>query len=333
MKRMQTLELQSLLGSEIGVIGDVMLDCYVEGKVSRISPEAPIPVVVENSRKMVVGGAANVCRNLIDFGVCFDLMGVVGEDRYADTLREILLNGRSADHLIVDSSRPTSVKTRVLGNGQQIVRVDNESKEELSASVEEAVIASIENLNQSVTSLIVSDYSKGVLTSKVVGAIRELGETGVKIIVDPHPNNKQIWSGIHTLKPNLHELQLITGVSFDLKMDESPFDNYKFNQALEILMQKWSIKNLVVTLSELGMVYIDENNHRHWEPTMAEEVFDVSGAGDTAIAFYTMGVSAGWTGKDCIRLANCASGLVVKKLGTASLTFEEMNRVWNTLEN
>jgi D-beta-D-heptose 7-phosphate kinase/D-beta-D-heptose 1-phosphate adenosyltransferase len=216
----------------------------------------------------------------------------------------------------------------VLGNGQQIVRVDNESKADLSASVEAVVIAKIEKHYQSLSTLIVSDYSKGVLTSNVVGAIRELAEAGVKVIVDPHPDNKQIWSGIHTLKPNLHELQLITGISFDLKADESPFDNKEFNEALEVLMEKWSIKNLVVTLSELGMVYIDENNNRHWEPTMATEVFDVSGAGDTAIAFYTMGIAADWPGKDCIRLANCASGLVVKKRGTASLNFEEMQRAW-----
>ncbi len=326
---MPELELKSLLETKIGVIGDVMLDCYVEGKVSRISPEAPIPVVVEKRRKMVVGGAANVCRNLIDFGVGFDLLGVVGNDSHADTLRKILLTGRAPDHLVVDDSRPTSVKTRVLGNGQQIVRVDHESTDELSASVEAAVIKKMADVYSSVGSLIVSDYSKGVLTKNVVGVIRELGQSGVKIIVDPHPHNKQIWSGIHTLKPNLSELQLITGVSFQLKMDENPFDNQKFNQALEVLIEKWSIKNLVVTLSELGMVYIDENNDRHWEPTMAEEVFDVSGAGDTAVAFYTMGVSAGWAGKDCIRLANCASGLVVKKLGTASLTFEEMKNAWN----
>lgn len=321
--------LESLKDAKIGIIGDLILDCYIEGKVSRVSPEAPIPVVDRKNMRFVPGGAANVCKNIADFGNKFEAVGVVGEDSHAETLRGLFeTNGCKLDQLVTDALRPTTVKTRIIGNGQQIVRIDHESVKPISREIEEQIIRNIQSLPAQVDSVVIADYSKGLLTENVVNSILELSQAGVKVIVDPHPKNNCTWRGVHTLKPNLQELKNLSGIEIDLSDHENPLENPQLNQAVDSIMSTWGIKNLMVTLSEHGMVLIGDDGTRYWEPTQAIEVFDVSGAGDTAITFYSLAVAAGWDTISAVKLANCASGLVVQKRGTATVEFAELKHKW-----
>lgn len=323
-------KLESLKNVKIGVIGDVILDCYIEGKVSRISPEAPIPIVERRNMRFVPGGATNVCKNIADFGNKFEVVGVIGEDLDAKTLIDIFEpTGCNLNHLVADISRPTTVKTRILGNGQQIVRIDHESVIPISKEIEDRIIHNIQTLAAEVDCVVIADYSKGMLTQRVVSSIHELGQSGVNVIVDPHPKNNCIWKGVHTLKPNLQELKNLSGIDIDLSHGENPLENEKLNQAVDYIMSSWEIKNLMVTLSEHGMVLIGNDNSRYWEPTRAIEVFDVSGAGDTAITYYSLAVAAGWDTISAVKLANCASGLVVQKRGTASVEYDELKNKWD----
>ncbi|MBT8036552.1 MAG: D-glycero-beta-D-manno-heptose-7-phosphate kinase [Verrucomicrobiae bacterium] len=327
MNQHKLLELQKL---KIAVIGDVMLDRYIDGRVSRVSPEAPIPILEKKGIKNVPGGAANVCRNLYDFGADFKMIGVVGENDkpYLELKQLFCGHEESLAYLVECNDRPTSTKTRVVGNGQQIVRIDDENTSQISGVHEQQVIKNIHMLRGEVDAVIVADYAKGVVTAQVVDALKELASDGVIVAVDPHPNNRQDWSGVTILKPNLKELRELAGVDITLVDGQDPLKNVELSNALDILIERWHLGSLLVTLSEHGMVYVEPSGDRSWVPTQAAEVFDVSGAGDTAITFFTLALAAGWCGKDATQFANRASGLVVCKLGTASVSFDELKRFY-----
>ncbi|MGJ8723026.1 MAG: bifunctional heptose 7-phosphate kinase/heptose 1-phosphate adenyltransferase [Roseibacillus sp.] len=322
MKEEQLARLREL---KVLVVGDVMLDRYVFGRVSRVSPEAPVPVCEAVEDRAVLGGAGNVCRNLSDFGCQTSIIGLVGKDESSAEVHALCDSLKiESCGLVCDGERPTSVKTRVLGNGQQIVRVDRESREQVSSNIEQALVAEIERVGSDCDAIIVSDYAKGCLGPAVVSKLRDFAQSGMIVGVDPHPNNLQNWSEFSIIKPNFDELVLISGVELNRDLAGDPFSDPSFVKAVDGLRGRWGPEHLLVTLSSNGMIYVGSDRRHCWVPTRAAEVYDVSGAGDTAMSYFTLAIAGGLSGREATEFATMASGLVVRKVGTASLSYEEV---------
>ncbi|MEM9444473.1 MAG: D-glycero-beta-D-manno-heptose-7-phosphate kinase [Verrucomicrobiota bacterium] len=301
------------------VIGDVMLDRFVWGKVSRISPEAPVPVVHVTHDSSYPGGAANVARNLADFRISTDIAGIIGRDSGGRELQKILHSCKIKGCMLQAESRfPTIVKTRVVARQQQVVRVDREERLSLSAKKEKAFLSTIERQIDKYDAIIVEDYGKGLLTQSLVESIISLSRDHKKILTaDPNPNNPLQWTGATLVKPNRLEAYSAAGMPLDENLES-------LHKVGKILLRKWEIQQLLVTLGEQGMVFFDKSGKTYYTPTRAREVFDVSGAGDTAIAFLTAGLAAGLKLEEAAEIANYAAGVVVAKLGTATLKPEEL---------
>lgn len=318
--------LQSLSRARILVIGDVMLDHFVWGNVRRISPEAPVPVVEVVREDLFPGGAANVARNLAEFTQHSFIMGRVGQDGAAQQLRDLLeAEGVSTDTLIVNDTLPTISKTRIAARQQQIVRVDRETLAPLSkaelAQVERIVSAHLADLD----AIIIEDYGKGFITQPLVELlVRLCKDAGKLLTVDPNPRNPLDWKGSTLVKPN--RLEAFAAAGIDDK--HSSGDPTKEPQLLEVgkrLLAKWQVAHVLVTLGEQGMIIFSaDGSPPHHIPTRAREVYDVSGAGDTAIALLTLALAGGMSLHDAAEVANHASGIVVGKLGTATLTPAEL---------
>ena len=302
-----------------------MLDRYIFGEVTRVSPEAPVPVCEAGRETAVLGGAANVCRNLNDFGCDVDLVGVIGHDADGQEMRSLCEQmGIHCGLLVEDSKRPTTVKTRILGNGQQILRLDREKASKVTGSTQQAILKACESLVQRVDAIIVSDYAKGVMTEAVAGFLGEAAQSGKIVAVDPHPLNRVEWSGYTILKPNLGELQKISGQFFSKPIEGPPMEYVEFRTAIDEVRRRWMPKHFLVTMSANGMFYTDFAGEQAWVKTRAAEVFDVSGAGDTSMSYFVLAIAAGWSGAQATELAIHVSGKVVRKIGTASLSFEEV---------
>jgi D-beta-D-heptose 7-phosphate kinase/D-beta-D-heptose 1-phosphate adenosyltransferase len=300
------------------VLGDVMLDRFIYGSVDRISPEAPIPVVnVERSLDMP-GGAANVARNVAAMGAHAILLGVVGDDAWAADLRLQLASSAAIDaHLIVDPSRPTSVKTRYVADGQQVMRADRESRDPLTADVAERLLDEFSAALAGAEVVVLSDYAKGVLSDQVTRAAIDLARRAGKIvIVDPKSKNFARYRGATVLTPNQLELAQACG-------QECPTDEQVVNGAQRILDQG-VCDAMVVTRGKDGMSIVQAGGDAVHLPTAKRQVFDVSGAGDTAVAVMSLGLAAGAGVVDAAALANIAAGIVVGKRGTATVTAGEM---------
>jgi D-beta-D-heptose 7-phosphate kinase/D-beta-D-heptose 1-phosphate adenosyltransferase len=300
------------------VLGDVMLDRFIYGSVDRISPEAPIPVVnVERSLDMP-GGAANVARNVAAMGAHAILLGVVGDDAWAADLRLQLASSAAIDaHLIVDPSRPTSVKTRYVADGQQVMRADRESRDPLPADVAERLLDEFSAALAGAEVVVLSDYAKGVLSDQVTRAAIDLARRAGKIvIVDPKSKNFARYRGATVLTPNLLELQQACG-------QECPTDEQVVNGAQRILDQG-VCDAMVVTRGKDGMSIVQAGGDAVHLPTAKRQVFDVSGAGDTVVAVISLGLAVGAGVVDAAALANIAAGIVVGKRGTATVTAGEM---------
>jgi D-beta-D-heptose 7-phosphate kinase / D-beta-D-heptose 1-phosphate adenosyltransferase len=300
------------------VLGDVMLDRFIYGSVDRISPEAPIPVVnVERSLDMP-GGAANVARNVAAMGAHAILLGVVGDDAWAADLRLQLASSAAIDaHLIVDPSRPTSVKTRYVADGQQVMRADRESRVPLPADIAERLLDEFSAALAGAEVVVLSDYAKGVLSDQVTRAAIDLARRAGKIvIVDPKSKNFARYRGATVLTPNLLELQQACG-------QECPTDEQVVNGAQRILDQG-VCDAMVVTRGKDGMSIVQAGGDAVHLPTAKRQVFDVSGAGDTVVAVISLGLAVGAGVVDAAALANIAAGIVVGKRGTATVTAGEM---------
>lgn len=318
-------QLTSFSKARILVIGDVMLDHFVWGNVRRISPEAPVPVVEVVREDLFPGGAANVARNLAEFTQHSFIMGRVGNDSAAQQLRALLeAEGVSTDTLIVNDSLPTISKTRIAARQQQIVRVDRETLAPLSeaelAKVELIVRACLPDLD----ALIIEDYGKGFITQPLVSLLTRVAKEANKLItVDPSPRNPLDWHGASLVKPN--RLEAFAAAGIDDR--HNPGDPAQDPQLLEVgkrLLDKWQVPHVLVTLGEQGMIIFSADAPPHHIPTRAREVYDVSGAGDTAIALLTLALASGMSLHDAAEVANHASGIVVGKLGTATLTPAEL---------
>ena len=307
------------------VIGDLMLDEFVWGKVARISPEAPVPVVEVTGESFYPGGAANVARNLRDFVGCASVVGLIGADRGGQQLRSLLDEGGiQTTHLVEDAAFPTIVKTRIIARQQQVVRVDREQIRPPTAEQVQRVVSSITALLPEFDAVIFEDYGKGFLDAALVREISHAAARAGKIVTaDPNPRHPIDWRNVTAVKPNRSEAFLAAGVGA-----EDPADDPQHDAALlrvgKLLSEKWDSKYLLITLGEQGMMLFEGDGQSHHIPTKARQVFDVSGAGDTAIALFTLALCCDASAREAAEIANHGSAVVVGKLGTATVSREEL---------
>lgn len=301
------------------VVGDVMLDIFIRGKVSRISPEAPVPVVDVQKEEAYPGGAANVARNLAALRATASLLGRVGRDGHADALSGVLgAAGIDTSLLIRSDAVPTTVKTRIVARTQQVVRVDREKRERLSGADLESARQAIARTVPTVDAVIIEDYGKGMVTLPLAETIAAACHAHNRIwTIDPNPDNPIPWPGPTAVKPNRNEAFLAAG----LPISEDPKDVSALGPRL---IELWRAGMVLITLGEQGMELFERGGARYHSPTKAREVFDVSGAGDTAIAVFTLALASGASPIEAAELANHAAGVVVAKLGTATLTTDEL---------
>ncbi|MFG1395724.1 D-glycero-beta-D-manno-heptose-7-phosphate kinase [Roseixanthobacter pseudopolyaromaticivorans] len=302
----------------VAVIGDVMVDRYILGSVSRISPEAPVPVLLHGAERIVPGGAANVAANAAAMGAPIRLVGLVGADGEADQLRAALAPYARIDlsGLVVDAIRPTVTKTRVMSGRQQIVRIDAEMSAPPSAAVEDALIAAASRAMAGCSVVVLSDYAKGVLGDRVVAAVLAEARTlGVPVIVDPKRRTFEVYRGATLVTPNRRELSEATGLP-----DETDADAERAAQAASAQFGG----DVLVTRAEKGMTLWRRNGTVLHVPAEAREVFDVSGAGDTALAALALSLACGLNLEASVPVANAAAAIAVAKLGTAVVTRAEL---------
>lgn len=323
-KRLETLPKVRLI-----VVGDIGLDEYVLGDVRRISPEAPVPVLEVASQDSRLGLAANVAQNVASLGGVAHLVAVVGDDATAGELRKKLKSAEvNPDHLIVDSSRPTTRKLRVMSGPHHIVRVDFEKKQYLSSAVEQQLVAKVASLLGQSDGVIIEDYAKGVLSESALQAIiKETHAKGKKVYVDPNRSTPaKFYNGADVITPNRDEAVELSGLDYDdLKL--SPNFILEVGESLRARMQA---ENIVITRGKEGMSLISSGEAVHM-PTFARAVFDVTGAGDTVIAALAMAHVAGFTLPDACAFGNVAAGVVVGKIGCVPCTRADMLEYLNVL--
>lgn len=304
------------------VIGDIILDEFIWGDVSRISPEAPVPVVWVKRESFMPGGASNVANNLRSLGARAYLAGVIGSDERGVILKgELEQKGIDTSGIMIDESRPTTLKTRVVAQHQQVVRIDKEKIDTLSDALISRIVSHAKELIDNIDAIIIEDYGKGVITPKLLKHIVPLAKTRKKIVsVDPKEERLKYYQGITLITPNHHEAS--NAVGFEIK------DNATLKKAGEMMLKKFKCKIALITLGENGMAVFQKDNLVKHIPTVAQEVFDVSGAGDTVIACYTLALAAGANPVEAAHISNCAAGIVVGKLGIAVVTPAELiNRI------
>ncbi len=304
--------LSEFKNKRILVLGDLMLDKYIWGRVSRISPEAPVPVVEVHKDTSCLGGAGNVCHNLQSLGASPVLVGVVGDDESGLWIRNSLTDSRG---IIVDKVRPTTVKTRIIAHHQQVVRVDQEQKSAVSQEVEDRLFAFLEA--EDYAGLLLSDYNKGVLTkSLMTRVLPQAKKKNIPVFVDPKVENFSLFSAVTLLTPNHFEAEKIVQheCRTDAEVEEAGFE----------IMSKAGCQYLILKRGERGMTVFEESRRPLHIPTIAKEVFDVTGAGDTVIAAASLALLAGASISEAAVIANAAAGIVVGKIGTATASPEEL---------
>lgn len=303
------------------VVGDVMSDEYIWGKVTRISPEAPIPVVQVTGETHRPGGAANVAHNLHILGAKVNLVGIIGADLVGKRLNSLLHEkGIDTRGLVVDRDRPTVQKTRVMAQHQQVVRIDRERQAEISGAVFKQILDHCQALIREVDAVLLSDYAKGLFTPKLVAEVVGLARQHKKIItVDPKPTNIQSFKGVTLIKPNQHEAEVAAGLAIT-----SPESLTAVSKKLSELLDCDAV---LISRGEEGMSLYEKSGEMYHAPTVAKEVFDVSGAGDTVISTVTLALAAGGSFKEAAKLANYAAGIVVGEVGVATVTTTEIENV------
>ena len=311
--------------TRILVLGDVMLDQFIWGNVSRISPEAPVPVVDFSHESYMPGGAANVAHNLSALNVATDLFSGIGDDTAGAKLKELLGEQRvGCDGLIALASRPTSIKTRIVAHQQQVVRVDREARHELSASDVQKLLRVLEQQIDAADAVIVGDYGKGVVTQSLLESVKVLcRDRGLWLSVDPKPVHHLNLAALSLITPNRKEAFELAGVS-DGGRSANPLEDKSLMSVVERLLNELRPAILLITLGDQGMLLCQRGQTAIHIPTVAQEVFDVSGAGDTVIASFTLAVAAGASPLEAAVISNHAAGVVVGKVGTAIVTPEEL---------
>lgn len=316
--------LASFQSARVLVIGDLILDEFIWGKAERISPEAPVPVVWAQSQSFMPGGASNVANNIASLKAQASLFGVVGDDKNGRILLEKLQEkGVDCEGIATDPLRPTTVKTRIIAAHQQMVRVDWEHMEQLAVSKTEEIIESIASRISQADGLVIEDYGKGVITPLLLRRVISLAKKHRKIItVDPKVEHFSYYRGVTAITPN--EKEACAGSGIPIKQD-SDVDRIGWK-----LLKKLSCDGVLLTLGEKGMKLFKDGRLIHI-PTVAQEVFDVSGAGDTVISVFTLALASGARMEDAARIANVAAGIVVGKVGVAVVTQEEILEAYERL--
>ncbi len=307
------------------VVGDVMLDHFIWGSVARISPEAPVPVVDFARESFMPGGAANVARNLTALNVPTELFGAVGRDSAATQLKRLLKEQHvGCLGLVAGDSRPTSVKTRVVAQQQQLIRIDREMRDGLSPRLAGRLRALLRAQIRESAAVIVGDYGKGVVTQRLLDEIKTLCRShGAWLSLDPKPVHHLNLAGLSLITPNRKEAFELAQLPDDTR-HANPFADANLMQAAERLLNELRPAVLLITLGELGMLLCQRGQKPFHIPTVAQEVFDVSGAGDTVIATFTLAIAAGASPVEAAILSNHAASIVVGKIGTATASPGEL---------
>jgi rfaE bifunctional protein kinase chain/domain len=315
--RCQTL-LHAMRGQRVLVLGDVMLDEFVWGRVARISPEAPVPVVEVERQSVHLGGAGNVAAGVRALGGEAVLVGVVGSDGSGELLRQAVVSaGVEAELQVADTGRPTTVKTRILAHNQQVVRYDREQADDIPPALEDRLVARVRALLPTVGALLLSDYQKGVITPRVTKAVLAAARRrGVPVLVDPKVRHFPLYRRVTIVTPNQLEAEQATGIRIRSEAD--------LQRAGARILRLLGCDAALVTRGEQGMSLFQKDEPPRHIPTAAQEVFDVTGAGDTVIATLSLAVCAGAKLIDACRLANHAAGVVVGRVGTATASPQDV---------
>ena len=300
------------------VVGDLMIDEYVWGEVDRISPEAPVQVVSVKNEEYTLGGAGNVVNNLVALGAKVSVLGVTGTGRDGKLLLNRLNDlGADTGGVIQERSRPTTKKTRIIADHQQVLRIDRETKKDVAFSTFKSLTTLAEKIIPGVDLILISDYGKGLITRNLIADLVKIAKNNNKItIADPKGRDFTKYSGVSLLTPNSKEASLASGVEIS--------DEKNIAAAGKILIEKSDIEKLLITCGKDGMVLFEPGRKPFKISTKAREVYDVSGAGDTVMAVLGLGMAAGLPLKEAITLANTAAGIVVGKVGTATVSKREL---------
>jgi len=300
------------------VLGDVMLDEFIWGDVTRISPEAPVPVVNIKRESMHLGGAANVLANITAIGASGNVIGVVGRDAAAEKVRESLRKGggQTDDMLIADDKRPTTIKTRIIAHNQMVVRADREHRGAVNGNVEAQVVEAVKRAIAEAHALIISDYDKGVITPRILSEVLPAAYDKMPVLIDPKTRNFDSYRPATLLTPNHYEALRVTNLEED--SDET------LSSAARSIRKRLQCDAVLITRGERGMMLLEGENDPVFVKTAAREVFDVTGAGDTVIATLAVALAAGASMTEAAVLANHAAGIVVGKLGTATADAKEI---------
>ena len=317
--RLQTL-MHAFHDVAVLVIGDVMIDEYIWGKVTRISPEAPVPVIDVVSQSQRLGGAANVIHNVHSLGGKPHLCSVIGNDANGETLKRALEEiGVSSASLLTDPSRPTTIKTRIIAHHQQVARLDREVRDEIRDDLTDRIIESVNALLPTINGIIIEDYGKGLITGDLVQEVVRLARQQKKVVsVDPKTQHFDRYAGVSVITPNHHE----AGAAVRMTIH----NHASLLEAGARLLEQLECEYALITRGEEGMSLFERDRQIVTHvPAVAREVYDVTGAGDTVIAALTLGLAAGGAPVVAVLLSNAAAGVVVGKVGTATVNPEELN--------
>jgi rfaE bifunctional protein kinase chain/domain len=307
--------LEGARDKRIAVIGDAMLDVYLSGDVDRISPEAPVPVVRVRERRHALGGAANVAQNVVAIGAACDLVAAIGSDRAGETLRAMLDVVAGGSRSLVAVGRCTTQKTRILARSQQLVRVDEEDDGDLDGTDMQRILDAVRAAAADADAIVLEDYNKGVLVPPVIRAAIEVATARkVPIVVDPKFKNFFAYGGATIFKPNRRELEAALGAAMDVDHPD----------AVPATLQRLGVEHILLTLGDRGMALFSGGGEIARVPTVAREVYDVVGAGDTVTAYLAATMAAGATALEAATIANIAAGIEVSKLGAVSVTAAEV---------
>jgi rfaE bifunctional protein kinase chain/domain len=303
------------------VVGDLVMDEYLWGRVERISPEAPVPVVEVKEESLMLGGAGNVLNNIISLGGNVLLCGVIGNDPMGRELTRKLRELTSPiDGLVAEDRRPTTIKTRIVAHSQQVVRVDREERKPVDDKSIERILATIEEEIPESDAIVVADYGKGVVTQRLMDGIRSLSQSSrIILAVDPTVRNVQFYKDVTLITPNNYEAQQMSGIQID--------DDQSLRRAGVHLLEELGCQMILITQGDRGMTLFEANGQTTHIPTVARRVFDVSGAGDTVIATFTLALAAGLKPGQAAALANLAAGIVVGEVGTATVAASRLKEV------
>lgn len=310
---------EAIRNRRIVVLGDVMLDEFVWGDVTRISPEAPVPVVDIRRESVHLGGAANVLTNLTALGAKACVIGVVGKDVAGDRLRASLRKAselQSDDQLVIDENRPSTVKTRIIAHSQLVVRADRELRTPVNGNTEARIISTVKETLRHADAFVVSDYDKGVVTQRILAEILPLAYERMPVLIDPKMRNLAFYQPATLVTPNHHEALRMTGLEED--------SDAGLHRAARLLREKLNCNAVLITRGDRGMMLLEGDGEPVFVETAAREVYDVTGAGDTVIATLAAALAAGASMLEAATLANHAAGIVVGKVGTATASAEEL---------